>query len=168
MHLGTLLAMAAIVVTPMASMSRTPTAPPAQERIMAEDPRIAVVNQMIHAWNVRDWKQVGELFAEDGVLHSMMIEPVTGRAQIAARIEALGAGIESITLHIHNIGVVGNVVVIERTDEFVYNGHHGKVPVVGILEIENGKVKAWREYYDRAQLLGEMGVAPRPVVTAAH
>ena len=71
MHLGTLLAMAAIVVTPMASMSRTPTAPPAQERIMAEDPRIAVVNQMIHAWNVRDWKQVGELFAEDGVLHFM-------------------------------------------------------------------------------------------------
>lgn len=164
MHIGTLLAMAALIVTPtqagIAAQPAAIAAIPAQEREVAKDPRIAVVEDMIHAWNVRDWKKVGDLFAEDGVLHSMMIEPVQGRAQIAARIEALGAGIDSITLHIHNIGVVGNVVVIERTDEFVYNGHHGKVPVVGILEIENGKVKAWREYYDRAQLLAQMGVAP--------
>ena len=135
---------------------------------MSEDSRIAVVKQMVHAWNIRDWKQVGELFAEDGVLHSMMIEPVKGRAAIAARIEALGAGIDSITLHLRNIGVVGDVVVIERIDDFVYNGHSGKVPVVGILTVSGDRVTEWREYYDRAQLLGEMGVAPRPDHSPAH
>ncbi|MFX7784629.1 limonene-1,2-epoxide hydrolase family protein, partial [Acinetobacter baumannii] len=46
----------------------------------------------------------------------------------------------------------------ERTDEFVYKGHHGKVPVVGILEVEGDHVKVWREYYDRAELLREMGI----------
>lgn len=160
MYIGVLLAMAALNVTSIAAEPAALAPIQAQESIVTKDPRIAVVEEMIHAWNVRDWNKVGELFTEDGVLHSMMIEPVHGRAAIAARISALGAGIESITLHIHNIGVVGNAVVIERTDEFVYNGHHGKVPVVGVLEIEGGKVKAWREYYDRAQLLAEMGVAP--------
>lgn len=123
------------------------------------DPKIAVVEKMIDAWNRRDWTMVGDLFAEDGVLHSMMIEPVNGRPAIAERINALGAGIESITLHIHNIGRIGDVVVIERTDEFVYKGHKGKVPVVGILEVEGDHVKVWREYYDRAELLREMGIS---------
>ena len=135
---------------------------------MNGEQKIAVVRKMIDAWNRRDWQLVGDLFAEDGVLHSMMIDPVNGRDAIATRINALGAGIDSITLHIANIGIVGDVVVIERVDEFVYNGHPGKVPVVGVLEIEDEKVKAWREYYDRAQLLGEMGVAPKPEYASAH
>lgn len=132
------------------------------------DQKIAVVRKMIDAWNRRDWQLVGDLFTADGVLHSMMIEPVNGREAISARIKALGAGIDSITLHIANIGIVGDVVMIERLDEFVYEGHPGKVPVVGVLEIEDDKVKVWREYYDRAQLLGEMGVAPKPQHASAH
>ena len=35
----------------------------------------------------------------------------------------------------------------------------GAVPVVGVLDVKGGKVKAWREYYDRAQLLKELGAA---------
>lgn len=140
----------------------------AKEFVVNEDQKIAVVRNMIDAWNRRDWQLVGDLFAEDGVLHSMMIDPVNGREAIATRIKALGAGIDSITLHIANIGVIGEVVMIERVDEFVYEGHSGRVPVVGVLEIEDDKVKVWREYYDRAQLLGEMGVAPKPEPASAH
>ena len=32
------------------------------------------------------------------------------------------------------------------------------MPVVGILEVEGDHVKVWREYYDRAELLREMGI----------
>lgn len=146
------------LMLPGAAAAETAPAPAAPKESSMTDPKIAVVEKMIDAWNRRDWKLVGDLFAEDGVLHSMMIEPVNGRPAIAERINALGAGIESITLHIHNIGRIGDVVVIERTDEFVYKGHHGKVPVVGILEVEGDHVKVWREYYDRAELLREMGI----------
>jgi limonene-1,2-epoxide hydrolase len=125
---------------------------------MATDPDIEVVQDMITAWNVMDWDGVADLFTEDGVLHSMMIDPVVGREAIRPRIVGLGEGIESITLNIVNIGKINDVVVIERVDEFVYKGHYGKVPVVGILEIEGDKVKVWREYYDRAELLEAMGL----------
>ena len=161
-----LLALTALtgLALPGAALAETAPAPAAAQPFTSKqesrmtDPKIVVVEKMIDAWNRRDWKLVGDLFAEDGVLHSMMIEPVNGRPAIAERINALGAGIESITLHIHNIGRIGDVVVIERTDEFVYKGRHGKVPVVGILEVEGEHVKVWREYYDRAELLREMGI----------
>ncbi len=122
------------------------------------DAKIAVVKNMIDAWNKRDWTRVGALFTEDGILHSMMSEPVVGRKAVSERLTALGAGIQSITLHVRHIGRIGDAVFVERVDEFVYKGHPGKVPVVGVLFVEGGKVKEWREYYDRAQLLSEMGV----------
>ena len=50
------------------------------------------------------------------------------------------------------------MVFIERVDDFVYKGKHSRVPVVGVLEIENGEVTAWREYYDRAQLMEALAV----------
>lgn len=130
----------------------------AQEKTMSSDPKIAVVERMIEAWNTRNWQLVGDLFAEDGVLHSMMIEPIVGRPAIAARINGMGAGISEITLDIQRIGRVGDAVVIERVDRFTYKGHKGEVPVVGILTVEGDHIKVWREYYDRAELVAAMGL----------
>jgi limonene-1,2-epoxide hydrolase len=89
----------------------------------------------------------------------MMVDPIVGHEALAARIGHIGAGIEEITLNVRNIGQVGDVVFIERVDEFVYNGHAGAVPVVGVIEInDDGSIQEWREYYDRAELLEAMGI----------
>jgi limonene-1,2-epoxide hydrolase len=122
------------------------------------DPRVAVVREMAAAWNARDWDKVVGMFAEDGVLHSMMLEPIVGRKSIDVRIKQLGAGISDITLDLKNVAVTGDTVFIERVDRFTYNGHKGEVPVVGVIEVKNGKVQAWREYYDRKELLTAMGL----------
>jgi limonene-1,2-epoxide hydrolase len=123
-----------------------------------DEQKLATARHMIEAWNQRNWQQVYELFAPDGVLQSMMLPPTVGRAAIQQRIGALAKGIESIELRVKHIGIIDGVVFIERVDDFVYRGKHGAVPVVGVVEIEQGHVKAWREYYDRAQLLDAMGV----------
>jgi len=121
--------------------------------------KLATARQMIAAWNTRNWEQVYELFAADGVLESMMLpEPTVGREAIKQRIGVLAKDISKIELQIRHIGVADGVVFIERVDDFVYRGHHGRVPVVGVLEVEQGRVKAWREYYDRAQMLEAMGL----------
>jgi limonene-1,2-epoxide hydrolase len=121
--------------------------------------KLATVRQMIEAWNTRNWQQVYQLFAADGVLQSMMLpEPTVGREAISQRIGGLAKDISKIELRIRHIGVADGVVFIERVDDFVYRGHHGEVPVVGVVEIEQGHVKAWREYYDRAQMLEALGL----------
>jgi limonene-1,2-epoxide hydrolase len=121
--------------------------------------KLATVRQMIDAWNTRNWQQVYDLFAEDGVLQSMMLsEQTVGREAISKRIGALAKDISKIELRIRHIGVTDGVVFIERVDDFVYRGHHGAVPVVGVVEIEHGRVKAWREYYDRAQMIEALGL----------
>jgi limonene-1,2-epoxide hydrolase len=120
--------------------------------------KLATVKQMVEAWNTRNWEQVYELFAPDGVLQSMMLPPTVGREAIRKRIGALATDISRIELKIRHMGVADGVVFIERVDDFVYRGKRGAVPVVGVVEVENGKVKAWREYYDRRQMIEAMGL----------
>ena len=130
-----------------------------KQHASAEDKaKVQVVMNMVDAWNTQDWDRVVDLFTEDGVLHSMMVEPIVGHEALSARIGHIGEGIEEITLHLKHIGVVGDVVFVERVDEFVYKGHAGSVPVVGVIEVEGDRVQEWREYYDRAELLEAMGV----------
>jgi limonene-1,2-epoxide hydrolase len=128
----------------------------------SDQAKIAVAREMIAAWKAADWRKVGDLFAEKGVLRSMMIEPVTGRQAIYERIAALGKGAPGgVVLDVAHMGVIDGLVFIERTDRFVYNGKSGAVPVVGVLDIRDGKVQEWREYYDRAELMREMGVSEK-------
>jgi limonene-1,2-epoxide hydrolase len=88
----------------------------------------------------------------------MLAEPTVGREAISKRIGGLAKDISKIELRIRHIGVVDGVVFIERVDDFVYRGHHGMVPVVGVVEVAQGHVTAWREYYDRAQMIEALGL----------
>src|SRR4051812_32099778 len=112
--------------------------------------KVAVVRDILDSWSAQDWARVESLFAPDGVLHSVMSEPVVGRAAFADRLRVLHEGLERIQLHIKAIGVVDGRVFVERVDDFDVNGHHGEVPVVGVLRVEDGLVTEWLEYYDRA------------------
>jgi len=125
---------------------------------LSDEQKIAVGRQMAAAWKAMDWRKVADMFTPDGVLHSMMVEPVVGREAVYKRVAGLADGLEQITLQLHHIGVIDGLLFMERTDEFTIRGKAGSAPVVGVLEFEGGLIKVWREYYDRAHLLKNMGL----------
>ena len=122
--------------------------------------KLATVRQMIDAWNTRNWQQVYDLFAAGRrpAEHDAADADRRPRGDQQAHRRAGQGHLDSIELRIQHIGVADGVVFIERVDDFVYRGKHGAVPVVGVVEVEQGRVKAWREYYDRAQMIEAMGL----------
>ncbi|MBF6353038.1 nuclear transport factor 2 family protein [Nocardia higoensis] len=129
---------------------------------MDADEKLALARKMFHAWDTLDWDGVVALFAEDGVLHSVMQEPVVGRTAIAERIGLLGSKTERCKLHIKALGIIDGRVFVERVDDFVFDGNHGEVPVVGILRMADGMITEWLEYYDRPTLLAGLGWSSEP------
>ena len=125
--------------------------------VAADAANVARFREMAAAWHAKDWRKVADLFAPNGVLHSVMIEPVVGREQIYQRIASMGAGIDAITLDVGHLGVIDGRVYVERVDRFTYHGKAGAIPVVGVLTYKDGLIAEWLEYYDRASLLREMG-----------
>lgn len=126
---------------------------------LSDAQKIETFREMARAWQAQDWDRVSGLFAPDGVLHSVMLEPVVGRQAIHDRIVKLGGPDKRVTLHIHRIGVIDGVLFAERTDEIVVNGRQGLSPVVGVIEFNGPHIALWREYYDRAQLARAAGYA---------
>ena len=126
---------------------------------MTDDEKLALAREMFAAWDTLDWDRVVDLFADDGVLHSVMQEPVVGREAIAERMAILGSKCERLTLHVKALGIIDGRVFVERVDDFDFDGHHGEVPVVGVLRMADGRVTEWLEYYDRPTLLAGMGVS---------
>lgn len=125
---------------------------------LTDERKIGVGREMAEAWRAKDWRKVADMFAPDGVLHSMMVDPIVGREAVYRRVSGIGAGLEQITLNIHHMGVVDGLLYMERTDEFTIAGKAGSAPVVGVLEFDGPLISTWREYYDRAHLLKAMGL----------
>jgi len=99
--------------------------------------------------------ELAAFFTDDAVYHNIPLAPVTGRDAIAKNIASFlrpGApGIESIQFRVINIAANGPVVMTERVDVFTLAGKTFDLQVMGAFEVNDGKIKAWRDYFDPSQ-----------------
>lgn len=109
-----------------------------------------VVRSFFDAHKRLDVEGIIGFFTEDAVWHNMpaQYEPAVGREAVAELVTDFFSRTTAAELEIINIAVNGNLVFTERVDHCVYGGTKLDAPVVGVLEIEGDKIKAWREYFD--------------------
>jgi hypothetical protein len=60
-------------------------------------------------------------------------------------------GVESIEFRILNIAANGPVVMTERVDVVKLPNKTFELQVMGTFEVGDGKIKAWRDYFDQNQ-----------------
>lgn len=57
----------------------------------------------------------------------------------------------TVEVEVANVVASGDLVVIERADHFTRSGERSSVPMMGIFEIRDGHITAWRDYFDLSQ-----------------
>ena len=114
-----------------------------------------VVLDFIQAWNDKDWDAIEAAFADDVVYHNIPMQPIVGKAAAGAFVRVMQpAEVDWQVLH---IAENGNAVLTERVDNFVLqDGKPLSLPVMGTMEIEEGKIKAWRDYFDLASYTSQL------------
>ncbi|ORV08454.1 hypothetical protein AWB95_20045 [Mycobacterium celatum] len=112
------------------------------------------------AWATRDAAQVASFFSDDAVYHNIPMDPVQGRDAIAATVAGFMAMGGHVTVDIRHIVAEVAVVMLERVDHFVGSERTIALPVVGVFEVHDGKITAWRDYFDSGQLTDQF-VAPQ-------
>ena len=123
---------------------------------------IAVVRRFCSAWaDNLGATELAAFFTDDAVYHNIPMTPIIGRGAIANTIASFirpGApGIESIDFRILNIAANGPVVMTERVDIFKLPHKSFELQVMGTFEVIDGKIKAWRDYFDQSQFTSRMG-----------
>jgi len=116
--------------------------------IAATDPE-TIVREFCASWPERNVEKLLDYFAEDALYHNMPLEPVTGRNSIREVLNMFVPG-ENLEAEILNLATCGNLVFTERVDRMTLNGKRVVLPCAGVFEIRDGKIAAWRDYFDLA------------------
>jgi limonene-1,2-epoxide hydrolase len=118
------------------------------------------------------------------------IEVRVGPEEAAELFNSMGAmGFRSVDVDFRNVVSAGDVVCTERVDWLVRpdGSRVGPLPIVGVTEFRDGKITAWREYFDsgnaalreasttgrsssplRFRLVGQRGTGQDPLSNRIH
>lgn len=119
---------------------------------------IDVVLAFCKAGEMRDVEAQMRFIPEDGVYHNMPDEPIKGAAGIRALLTSYITGTDASQIIVRNIAVApSGTVLTERVDRFRIKDKWIDCPVMGAADVENGKIKVWRDYYDNLRLRAQMG-----------
>lgn len=117
-----------------------------------------VVGAMIAACMRKDIDAALSHFHADAVYHNIPIEPVQGLNAIRGML----AGFLTAATHVdwrihHSLSDGKGLVMNERTDQFDLPAGRLELPVMGVFEVKDDKITAWRDYFDMGPLKGFMG-----------
>src|SRR5688500_13341746 len=107
----------------------------------------AFVTQFCEAWPRMDADELASYFTDDGVYHNIPMAPAVGRAAVHELLKVLGAMISAIRFDVHPQLPNADIVMNDRTDHITMGDRVIALPVVGVFEIDNGRVRAWRDYF---------------------
>ncbi len=115
----------------------------------AEAANDELVRQFIAAWERRDTEHILSYFSDDAVYHAIPLTPIVGKPALDAWVRGFGA-VPPGRLDVRHQVASGNVVMNERTDHITLNGVPVTLPICAVFDLRDGKITAWREYFDLA------------------
>ena len=89
-----------------------------------------------------------EYFSPDALYHNIPLPPLRGTAEIYASLKGLPQRFDGLEVEILNQIAVGDLVMNERIDYFLRGARRTALPIAGVFQMEAGKIKVWREYFD--------------------
>jgi limonene-1,2-epoxide hydrolase len=117
---------------------------------------IEIVRRFCAVWSNVNPDEIAEFFTDDAVYHNIPMDPLTGRDAIKTFIAGFAGSAKQIDFRVNNIVADGDVVLTERVDVFELPNGKVELPVMGTFEVKDGKIAAWRDYFDMKQFMDQM------------
>lgn len=111
---------------------------------------IAVIRAFCADFSQLDTDRMMAYFTDSPTYHNMPGPPAVGTEAVRATIQRFLSGWQKTEWDLLNIAANGDVIFAERLDRTDSNGKHVDLPCVGVFEMENGKIRTWRDYFDLA------------------
>ena len=107
-----------------------------------------VVREFCAAIGRKDLDAVEALLDEKVVYHNIGNEPAVGLDATLAAVKFQFDMFEHIEFRVGNLASDGDTVLTERIDVVTANGITAPVPLMGTFEVRDGRIVAWRDYFD--------------------
>jgi limonene-1,2-epoxide hydrolase len=121
----------------------------------------AIVDDFIAAWGAKDLERIMSFFAPDAVYTNVPMDPPNrGTEAIRGMIGGFLGMAQDVEFVVHQQAEnpATGIVMNERTDRFkLQDGRWAALRVMGVFELREGKILAWRDYFDMAEAQRELG-----------
>jgi limonene-1,2-epoxide hydrolase len=111
-------------------------------------PNERIVTDLCGAFDRMDADELIQFFTPDAVYHNVPLPPSRGREEIYASLRGITSRFRGIRTEILRQISVGDLVMNERIDYFTFDDRVVALPIAGVFELRDGKVAAWRDYFD--------------------
>ena len=115
-----------------------------------------IIRNFIQAWSRMDVDELVQFFCEDGVYHNMPAGPVAGHAALKPYIGGFLKSWRSTEWELLTLIGRGETVVAERMDRTVVGDRTVALPCCGVFEMQGGRIKVWRDYFDMGAYLSAL------------
>jgi len=115
-----------------------------------------IIREFVATWSRLDPAELATYFTEDGCYHNMPIDPIVGREAVQAFITGFSATWTETDWEILNLVEAGDLVFCERVDRTRTTKGNVDLPCVGVFEMQEGKIRLWRDYFDFNTYSGAM------------
>lgn len=116
-----------------------------------------VVTELIKANEARDIAAVLAVMSDDVEYENVGMGVCRGHDEVRALLGPFLAGAERVAWEVLAQLERGDTVMNERVDRFFLpGGKQVEARVAGYFEVQDGKVRRWRDYFDTATLLRDL------------
>jgi len=116
-----------------------------------------ITSEFTAAWKARDVEKIMSFFTADCLYHNIPMDPLRGTEAIRGLIQTFVGMASELEFIVHHIAETSSgTVLTERTDKFLIDGKWVELPVMGTFEFRDGKISAWRDYFDLEQFNKQM------------
>ena len=95
--------------------------------------------------------EFADYFTEDATWWNAPWQPIRGVQDIKEAFRRGAGKMKALPWEIRNIVADRDLVMTERVDHFIVGEKTVSVPCMGVFELRDGKIAAWRDYWDLRQ-----------------
>ena len=117
---------------------------------------VDVVKRFCEAWSSGDPEQLLAFMTADAVFHNIPMEPIVGGDALRTAFEGYFRGASNFHFEILNTATAGGTVFAERLDHFDIGEVHVELPCNGVFEVVDGRIAAWRDYFDEGTITRQL------------
>ncbi len=113
-----------------------------------------MVSDFCEAWPGLNREEIVARFTDDAVYRNIPFPgEIIGGAGVADVLLPISGKLAGIEAKVLNVAERGDVVFAERVEVFRRStGEVFELPVVGVFELRDGRISAWRDYFDGEQV----------------
>lgn len=116
----------------------------------SESKNESIIREFVAAWSRLNARELANYFTEDGTYYNIPAQPVSGRENVQQFIAGFTSNWTRTDWDLLHICARGNLVFTERLDRTKVGEIAVDLPCCGVFEMEGGKIKIWRDYFDMA------------------